>query len=108
VNNEIIRQEVNEIISRYEYTGDSQALKAPFERDRYVIRDRQTGEILGEIVAYYVYPGWLDSRLLGLLGFSWSPSRCDGDYMPEPQKATLQYTDLVKAVIKPKSEDKGE
>jgi hypothetical protein len=84
---------------------ESQVLKVPLTRDKYMIRDRQTGEILGDIVAYYVYPGWLDSRLVGLLGFSWSPPRCDGDYIPKPQKRTLQGSDLIKAVIKPKSEN---
>lgn len=99
----IIREAIPIYISRYEYVHESQVLKTPFTRDKYMIRDRQTGEILGEIVAYYVYPGWLDSRLLGIFGFSWSPPRCDGDYKPKPQMATLQHTDLVKAVIKPKS-----
>lgn len=99
----IIRDTVPQFMSRYEYTRESQVLKASFEKGKDIIRDRQTGEILGDLVAFYVYPGWLDSRLVGLLGFSWSPPRCDGDYKPLPQKATLYYTDLVKAVIKPKS-----
>jgi hypothetical protein len=104
----VVSETVPEFISRYEYTRDSQVLKVPFEREQDIIRDRQTGEILGDLVVFYVYPGWLDSRLMGLLGLSWSPPRCDGDYKPWPQKATLYYTDLVKAVIKPKPETQGE
>ena len=95
-------------VSRYEYTRETQVLAAPFEKEQDMIRDRQTGEILGEVVAFYVYPGWLDSRLLGLVGFTWSPPRCDGDYKPKPQKTTLYYMDLVKAVIYPETGDKGE
>ena len=101
----VISETIPQFISRYEYVRKSEVLKAPFTRDKDMIRDRQTGEILGEIVAYYVYPGWLDSRLVGLLGFSWSPPRCDGDYIPKPQKITLQLSDLVRAIIKPKSEN---
>lgn len=97
----IIHVAVPDFISRYEYVRNSPVLRGAFERQNDIIRDRQTGEMLGEIVSFYVYPGWLDRRLVGLLGFSWSPPRCDGDYKPGPQKATLTYIDLVKAVIKP-------
>lgn len=101
----VTSESILDYVSRYEYARDTRALEAPFEREQDMIRDRQTGETLGDIVAFYVYPGWLDSRLLGLLGFAWSPPRCDEDYKPKPQKATLYYTDLVKAVIKPKQDE---
>jgi len=58
-------------------------------------------ELLGEIISYSVYPGWLDRRLLGLLGFTWIPPRCDGDFFPQRGKSTIYTNDLIKAVIKP-------
>lgn len=103
VNNKITREEVKEIFSRYEYVGDSEELELPFTRDKKMIRVRKTGEVLGEIISFAVYPGWLDSYLLGVIPATWSPPRCDDNYIPENQKAIHSYSDLVKAVIKPVS-----
>jgi len=108
VNNEIKKEEVNHILSRYEYVNDLEVLEAPFNRGRKMIRDRQNDEIIGEIISFGVYPGWVDRRLLGVIGFTWSPAGCDGDYKPVPQKSTLTYRDLIKAVIKPKESIKGD
>ena len=104
----VAKENVEKLLSRYEYVTDLEVLERPFNRQRQMIRDRQTGEILGEIIAYAVYPGWLDSRLLGFLGFSWSPKACDEDYVPERGKLRYSYRDLVKAVIKQKVTNKGE
>jgi uncharacterized membrane protein YraQ (UPF0718 family) len=105
---EIKKEKVDNLLSKYEYITDLEVLEIPFNRQRQIIKDRQTGEILGEIIAFALYPGWLDNRLLGILGFSWSPRACDGDYLPARGQLNYSYTDLVKAVIKPKISTKGE
>ena len=108
VDGKVAKENVDKILSNYEYVTDLEILKAPFNSSRKMIRDRKTREVLGEIISFAVYPGWLDSRLLGILGLTWSPAGCDGDYLPEPQKSTLSYKELVKAVIKPKELIKGD
>jgi hypothetical protein len=107
-NGEVVKENVKKFISRYENSKDMKTLLRYFNRHRKIIRDRKTGELLGEIVSFAVYPGWLDSRLIGLLGFSWSPKACDGDHPPARGKLRFSYIDLVEAVIKPKSFHKGD
>jgi hypothetical protein len=105
VGGEVVKEHVDELRSRYEYTTDSTVLEMPFVRTRDLIRDRSTGEVLGEVVAFKKYPGWLDSRFVGLLGFSWTPPRCDDDYPPEPGKRTHHIRQFIDAVIKSKDRD---
>lgn len=91
---------VDELISQYELEVESQSLSETITKNREAIRERKTSEILGETVAFTFYPGWLDRSLLGSLGFTWTPPRCDGNYPPRVGKQTLYYDDLVKAVIR--------
>ena len=98
---EVVKEPVEELWSRYEYATDSEVLEMPFTRDRKFIRDRQSDEVLGEIVSFAVYPGWIDSRMLGFLGFTWTPPRCVGDHPPTAGKS-LSYVILLKAVVKAK------
>jgi hypothetical protein len=101
LNGKVAKEEPNTLLSKYEFVTSLEVMKTPFNRGRKMIKDRVTNEVLGEIVSFAIYPGWLDSRLLGLLGFTWSPAGCDGDYMPRPQKSMLNVTDLITAVIVP-------
>lgn len=103
----VVYETIPEYTSQYQSLSEEKVIKGSFVKTRRVILDRQTGEILGEEIAFKVYPGWLDSRLLGVLGFTWIPPRCDGDFSPEPGKTTFYYEDLIKAVIKPKSLNQG-
>jgi len=105
VNREVVKEQVEELWSRYEYTTDSAVLEMPFARTRDLIRDRLTGDVLGEVVAFKKYPGWLDSRFVGLVGFSWTPPRCDDDYPSQPGKRTHYIRELINAVIKPMDSD---
>jgi len=107
-NGEVVRETISEYISLYQYVTDSVVLEVPFNRDTKIIKDRQTGEVLGEIVSFAVYPGWLDSRLLGILGFTWIPPRCDGNYSPIRGKTTLYGDDLIKSIIKPNPNKEGD
>ena len=99
----ILYETVPEYSSRYQSISEDEKLKEGLVKNKRAIVDRDTGEVLGEEIAITVYPGWLDSRLIGILGFTWTPPRCDGDYFPERGKTILQYDDLIKSVIKPKS-----
>lgn len=99
--NKIIRETVSDYISRYQVKTESKTLDLPIVKTREMILDRQTNETLGEIISFKFYPGWLDSKLLGIMGFTWIPPRCDGNYLPKRQKRTIYYDDLIKKVIKP-------
>lgn len=107
-NDVITEEEINSFRSHYKYSTDSEVLDMPFTRNKKIIQDQQSGEILGQITSFSIYPGWLDSRLLGLLGFTWIPPRCDGDYPPERGKTILYYDDLIRHIIKPANLENGE
>lgn len=92
--------------SRYQSRGGMQdQVSRHFVRLRYVVEDRQTDELLGELITFTIYPGWLDSLVVGALGFSWSPWIC-GD---EPALGVTKYgkqllsDDVIKATLKPKT-----
>ena len=104
---EVVREIIQEYTSRYQVKTKTDTLKSHFVKRKKMIVDRQTNEILGDLVSFAVYPGWLDSRLLGLIGFTWSPARCDGDYPPESQKITIYPRELIKAVFETKDLNKG-
>lgn len=101
-------EEVGALLSRYEFRVESEPLQIPLTRNRYSIRDRTNGVVLGEIVFFNIYPGWLDRALLELVGFSWTPPTCWNKPAAGSQAARYQYADLIKAVIKPKAAHKGE
>ena len=104
VNNGVVeRRSIPEFKSRYQIDTDAQVYKDHFEKITVRIVDRKTGDVLGEIVSFKIYPGWLDKLYLGSTGFSWIPARCDGDYVPERGKGTLQTRDLIRAVVKAKN-----
>jgi hypothetical protein len=104
---DVKKETVSEYISHYQIETESEALGIPLVKTKERIVERTSGEVLGEIVAFKIYPGWLDKQLLGLLGFTWIPPRCDGDYLPEQGKRTLHIRDLVQSVVKPIRENEG-
>ena len=61
--------------------------------------ERSTGSMLAEIIAFEFYPGWIDSRLLGLLGFSWTPPRCDDDYVPRQGHRRHHISEFIRRTI---------
>jgi hypothetical protein len=103
-----VKEDVDNLISRYEYVINLEVLKMPLNKQMKIIRDRLTGNVLGEIVSFAIYPGWIDRRLLGFVGFAWAPRVCDGEFVPAQEKLKYLQSDLVKAVIKPVVSTKGE
>ena len=101
-NGEVIKVAIPEYTSNFEYVTNSKILNDPIVKNIQIIRNRHTYEILGEIVSFKVYPGWIDSWLVGVLGFTWIPPRCDDNYPLERGKTTHYSDDLIKSVIKPK------
>ncbi len=104
---DVVRKTIPEYTSRYQVKTKTETLSPHFSKATKMIVDRQTNEILGDIVSFTVYPGWLDRQLLGLLGFTWGPARCDGDYPPKSQKITIYSDALIKAVLKATNTNKG-
>jgi len=78
VGGEIRRQEIDiektpyEPKSQYEFIFSLQSGRFENRRDigiqRSVVRDRLTGEVLGEAVAFYAYPGWVDGLTIARFG----------------------------------------
>jgi len=110
-NGKVVPQRIQEFISRYQFkTGDSHVVVGKyFARSSEQVIDRQTNEILGELVHFSIYPGWLDNIALGVtgLGSGFTPWSC-GDEPPQGRKDRLGYEDVVMATIKPISANKGE
>lgn len=107
----VVHQRIQEFISRYQSkTGESGVVIAPhFSRSSDQVVDRQTGEILGELIVLSIYPGWLDNALIGLTGAGsgFSPWHCGDD--PTPLRLHgLNSSDVVKAVLKPSKSIAGE
>jgi hypothetical protein len=103
VNGKYLRQPVQKFSAQYELVDETLELTLPIVKKREFIRERDTGRILGEVVAFKFYPGWLDSRLIGFLGFSWTPPRCDDDYHPAPGAIHHYSNDFVLKVLEPMS-----
>lgn len=98
---------VDEFLSRYEYVYDGGVpFGTSFNRHSKMVQDRQSEEVLGELVYFSVYPGWIDSRWLGWSGFTFTPRICDNDDPPDLTSA-WSLTDLIKAVVKPVKEDRS-
>ena len=107
----VVHQRIQEFISRYQSkTGDNHVVLGKyFARSSELVIDRQTKEVLGELVFFSIYPGWLDNIAIGLtgLGSGFTPWSC-GDEPPTGHKDGLGYGDVVMATIKPVKLNKGE
>lgn len=95
--------------SRYQYRGP-QMRRASYqvERRSRTVEDRTTGELLGELVSFAVYPGWFDRRVLALLPGTWHPWTCGeaapdgaGSYDRFRDMRLYSHIDLIEATLKP-------
>lgn len=98
---------IEQPVSRYEVVQIAGA-KSGYRTRRWgtVVRDRQTGEVLGELRHYVVKPGIFDSMILSILPGASSPwDACDTRPGPELNAQGLRrsygYGDVIKAVLKP-------
>jgi len=97
--------------SRYEYSGlGMQGVGYQLERRREQVRDRDTGEVLGELVSFAIYPGLVDRFVLAHLPGTWTPWTCGdrapagtGTYSPAHGMRLYSPKHLIKATLKPLS-----
>lgn len=101
---QVIILRVPKLTAQYEYAREEERWIPPCCSEiRNIIRDRVNGEVLGSVTKYIIYAGFLDRRLIGALGFSWTPPRCvQPDTLPSISPEGEIYSDeLISAVIKP-------
>ena len=108
----VVHQRVSEFMSRYQSTvGDNnKVIGKYFSRSTDLVIDRQTQEVLGELVTVFIYPGMLDKFSIGLtgMGSGFSPWHCGDEPPPGSEVLRLGGTDVVLATIKPSTTVKGE
>ena len=109
VDGKVKRDRITELESTYELINDP-LLYFCCNESRYVVRNRETHEVLGQLVDYSIYRGWADSLLLSVLpGFA-HPTRCTGPQEPpsDSPKNEITITALVNGTLHPiKSHFKG-
>ena len=92
---------VDKILSRYEVVVRPHQRVAPgIEVLKFEVKDRHTGEVLGEAINYSIDGGWADMAFWGITGFGFSPWICSGKD-GEGRRSVIYPSDLVKATIKP-------
>ena len=94
-NGEYKEERINRFASQVELKGEEVPLSSSIVRQRNLLIERSNGSVLSEVVAFKFYPGWIDRRILGLLGVSWAPPRCDDDYVPKQGYIRNFNSDLV-------------
>ncbi len=100
-NGEYKEVRITQFMSEVEFKREETELSSYVVKVMDILIERATGSLLSEIVAYEFYPAWTDRLLWGTLGFSWSPPRCDDDYVPAQQKRTHHITEFVRKTINP-------
>lgn len=101
-NGEYKYERINDFKSQVELAWQDLPRSNSIVESKTLLKERSSGNVLGEIIAFEFYPGWLDSRLLGLVGLSWAPPRCDDDYPPRQEKRIYYTNDLIRKTINPK------
>ncbi|MBI2800433.1 MAG: hypothetical protein HYX63_09115 [Gammaproteobacteria bacterium] len=89
------------LISSYEYAFEPiEVWKSHFERNREVVRHRESREVLGEIIYFHIYRGWADRR--AEFGLTFIPPICwDG---PPPKRGggkAIWSDELISSTIYP-------
>ena len=98
---------VSQPLSRYEWRGTGKRTRVDTWIYRSVSRvvDRQTGEELGRLVWFSVYPGWFERWLFSMFN---EQSWICGEEAPKEEQAVYgakyDLVDLIEATIKPLSE----
>ncbi|RLJ69173.1 hypothetical protein [Sulfurisoma sediminicola] len=108
---DIVHERITEFTSRYWVkTGDShRVIGKHFSRSSDQVVDRQTGEVLGELVVIGIYPSWFDNVAIAATGSGsgFSPWRC-GEEPPPGRTTELGLYDLIFATIHPTKTGKRE
>ena len=109
-------EEIPEFTNRYYLKGSKE--KRINDHIKYVryyyIEDQQTGEVLGELVRFKIYPSRFDALSLKLMPVEYNPWICgnespegEGVYSTAHKKRLYRISDVIKATLKP-IKNKGE
>jgi hypothetical protein len=106
-----VKEQVPEYISRYQLQvgADVQLIGKHFSRNSQRVIDRQTNEVLGELLIIKIYPGRFDSIFIGLTGTGsgFKPWLCG--YEPPPGRTEKwSFRDVVIETLKPRKNVEGE
>ena len=102
VNGKATKEEVDSFISQYEVGHERVVLNNYIAKEREYVKDRQSDEVIGELVYFKIYPGWVDKGFLGSTGLTFIPWICGDKIKKNGRIKTLYSTDLTKAVLIPK------
>ena len=98
-NGEYKEERIDVFTSQVQLARNETRLSVGSVRVQDLLIERSTGSMLAEIIAFEFYPGWIDSRLLGLLGFSWTPPRCDDDNVPKQGQRRHHISEFIRKTI---------
>jgi hypothetical protein len=101
----IVHERIQQFASRYQAkTGENHVvINKHFARSSERVIDRHSGEVLGELVYFSIYPGRLDNLFIGLTGArsGFSPWFCGDEPPPGSNILRLGSSDVILATIKP-------
>ncbi len=101
---------IPEYISRYALkSGETGPMsKGPFRITTIQVADLHTGEVLGDLVYFSVYPSLFDNLILGLISGEFNPWICGneaptgkGSYSPGEGIYVYHGSDVIKATLRP-------
>lgn len=95
--------------ARYRYSGlVIERAAYQIERHRRTVADIASGEVLGELRSYAIYPGYFDRFVLAWLPGAWRPWTCGeeapagaGQYDPSRGMRLYSHGDLIEATLRP-------
>ena len=98
------REIIDEFKSQYMLDSDSKQVDEHVKRVRRTIRDRHNGEVLGDLVFFNVYPGWIDRFYYKLVPIPFSPIQCGVDRQKGKRNSINRYytSDLITSTLKSK------
>ena len=117
VDGKAVKEKISDYKSRYELQIKEKRVRINgyLQRTRYQVDDRISGEVLGELVIINIRSTLLDAFFLSSVGGSVTGWRCgneapegEGGYEPNSKKYLYGPSDLIKAILKPKKQNKGE
>jgi len=118
VDGEPVRESITEFKSHYQVGvgGSEERINLRIRRARSAsVKNRLTGEMIGELIIFKIYPSWFDIFILSLSPVEYNPWIC-GKEAPKQEryndklnkKYRYTFSDLIKATLKPKPRYKGE
>jgi hypothetical protein len=105
----VITEEVDEYISSYRLAGqDHEVVNKHISKSSHQVISRTSGEILGELVYFSIYPGYFDGIFLKLTGSGPALWHCGNEPPPGSDVLRLGSSDVVRATLIPTQGKGGE